>query len=207
MKECRNCITGEICTEMDFRKKIINQSFPLLIPKEELLKYGYEPILDSPKPVVSKNQIVLKDGTVKDANGNWIYKWKIVNIPKEIVLAKLKAKQNEVWNNIQLMREKISNGGTLVSDKWFHTDNDSLTKYLSLMIAGDNIPPNILWKTMDGSKVLMTSQLIRDIYNAVMIFNTVVFYHAEFLKDQMLIIEDPESFDINAGWPSVFSKP
>ena len=206
MKECRNCVTGEICTEMDFRKKIINQSFPLLIPKEELLKYGYEPIVDSPKPVVSKNQIVLKDGTQKDISGNWVYKWRVVNVPKEIVLAKLKAKQSEVWNSIQLMREKISNGGILVGGKWFHTDNESLTKYLSLLIAGDNIPSNIMWKTMDGSKVLMTASLVKNIYNSNIAFSMNVFNIAEVLKEQMLSLEDPETFDVTLGWPTIYSQ-
>ena len=204
MKECRNCITGEICTEMDFRKKIINQSFPLLIPNEELLKYGYEPIMDSPKPVVDKNKIVLKDGTEKDTTGNWVYKWKIVDIPKEIILAKLKAKQNEVWNNIQLMRDKISSGGILVNGKWFHTDNESFTKYLSLLIAGDNIPPNIMWKTMDGSKILMTALLVKEIYTTALAFSNNVFNIAESIKDQMLKSETPESFDITTGWPVVY---
>lgn len=204
MSEYRNCITGELCGDIDFRKKVPNESFPLLISDEDLLKYGYERVFNSAKPIPTKNQIIALDGTEKDKNNKWVYKWKLVDIPKEILLAKLKAKQNQVWDNIQLMREKVSAGGILVNGNWFHTDNESFTKYLSLLIAGENIPSNILWKTMDGTKVPMTHLLIKDIYTACIVFSNTVFNIAESIKEQMLKSENPESFDITVGWPTVY---
>ena len=204
MREYKNCISGEICSDLDFRKKIPNESFPLLITDEDLLKYGFERIYDSAKPIANKNQLVVLDGTKKNENNQWIYKWKIVEIPKEIILAKLLAKQNQAWIRIQQERERIRLGGILVSNKWFHTDNDSLIKYLSLLMAGTNIPPNIMWKTMDGSKQLMTTEIVRDIYNIAMIFDQTVFNHAETLKELMLVCEDPETFDVTLGWSAIY---
>lgn len=205
MNEYRNCITGDIVSDLDFRKKIPNEAFPLNISDEDLLKYGYEKIIVTPKPVVTKNQIVTIDGTKKDENNKWVYNWKIINIPNEIILAKLKAKQNEVWKRIQAKRDETSKGGVLVKDHWYHTDSESYTKYLSLLMAGLDIPPNIMWKTMDGTKVLMTAELVKEIYKTAMAFDGLVFSVAETLKDQMLLSDDPETFDITVGWPTIYS--
>ena len=206
MSEYRNCITGELCADLEFRKKIPNESFPLTIADEDLLKYGYERVYNSAKPVPGKNQLVVLDGTQKDTNNHWVYKYKLVDIPKEIVLAKLVAKQNQAWARIEQERTRIGLGGILVNGKWFHTDNESLTKYLSMVVAGENILPNIMWKTMDGSKILMTAQLVKDIYNTAMTFSNTVFNHGEVLKELMLASEDPDKFDASLGWPTVFSK-
>lgn len=205
MSEYRNCITGDIIKDLDFRKKIPNESFPLNISDEDLLKYGYEKIFVTAKPTVTKNQLVTIDGTKKDENGNWVYNWKIVNIPNEIILAKLKAKQNEVWKRIQAKRDQVTKGGILVKGHWYHTDSDSYTKYLSLTMAGQDIPPNIMWKTMDGTKVLMTAELVKEIYKTAMSFDSLVFSIAENLKEQMLLSDDPETFDITTGWPVIYS--
>jgi len=206
MKEVRNCTTGVVISETDFRKKHPNISFALQILKEDLLKYGYEQVMETKKPVTNSNQILVNNGTKKDDQGNWIYDWKVTNIPDNIIKEKLKAKQDEAWRRIQVERDRVNLGGVLVSGKWFHTDNESITNYLSLMVAGDNIPANIMWKTMDGSKVLMTSSIVKDIYNSCIVSKLKIFNHGEVLKELMLKNNNPDTFDATLGWPQVFSK-
>jgi hypothetical protein len=69
---------------------------------------------------------------------------------------------DDVWNNIQAIRDdKMTNGGCKVGENWFHSDTHSKLQQLALLIAGENIPQDLMWKTMSSSKILMTSDLIK----------------------------------------------
>lgn len=114
---------------------------------------------------------------------------------------------DDTWNYIQAIRDdKMTNGGCKVGAHWFHSDTHSKLQQLALLIAGENIPPNLLWKTMSGDKILMTADLIKQIYYSQMVQEQSIYGYAEYLKSLVDDSEFPESIDINTGWPEVFIK-
>lgn len=72
--------TGKVKT----KKEIIKDNFNISIPQiwnEEVCNFlNIEPVFTSPKPKVKTTQKIIEDGIVKDANGNWIEKWKVVDL-------------------------------------------------------------------------------------------------------------------------------
>lgn len=113
--------------------------------------------------------------------------------------------QTEKWARIMHTRDNKITGGVQVNGKWFHTDTDSLVRYLALFAAGENIPKGIRWKTMDGSFVDVTPNLVRAVYSTAIAANNAIFQHAENLRAQMMTEENPAEFDVNLGWPKVFA--
>lgn len=110
------------------------------------------------------------------------------------------------WQRIQDIRDARIAGGTQVEGYWFYTDSDSISRYLALMIAGpDLMPQNILWKTMDGTKVPMTYDLVKQVYVAIMSHTNQVYNHGEDMKATLEAWPDPTTFDVNAAWPIVYA--
>jgi hypothetical protein len=112
--------------------------------------------------------------------------------------------QAEQWERIMALRDKKVAGGIKVNNMWFHTDTDSLIRYLALHAAGSNLPSNMQWKTMTGDFVTLTPSLVNDIYNASIIANNNIFRYAEQLKLQLMSSVNPASFDITQGWPETY---
>jgi hypothetical protein len=71
--------TGEVKTQGEIRKLHSNTSFPRVWNKDTCDFVGIDPILESPKPVVTNLQMVLGDGVEQDSLGNWVYRFKVVN--------------------------------------------------------------------------------------------------------------------------------
>jgi hypothetical protein len=111
-----------------------------------------------------------------------------------------------VWKRIQEIRDtKIHTGGCKVGEYWYHSDTHSKVQQLSLIIAGNNLPAGIMWKTMSGEKVEMTPELATSIYYAQMTQEQTIYGYAEYLKAQCEALEYPEHFDIENNWPEVYA--
>ena len=67
--------TGQVITEGEFRSLHNNTSFPAVLTPEILNDFGVDPILPAPQPTPSEFEVVAREGTVQDANGNWIENW------------------------------------------------------------------------------------------------------------------------------------
>jgi hypothetical protein len=113
--------------------------------------------------------------------------------------------QTEQWARIVAIRDAKISGGVKVQGMWFHTDTTSLIQYLALLAAGDAIPKNIRWKTMDGSFIDVTPNLVRAVYSSAIISNNAIFQHAETLRAELMLAKDPAAFDIKARWPVVYA--
>jgi len=101
------------------------------------------------------------------------------------------------WEKLKQLRdEKIINGGAKVGDKWFHSDTHSKVQQLSLLLAGENLPAGIQWKTMDGTFVEMTPTLAQQLYQAQMAQEQAIFNTAELKR-----LDDSP---VDQGWPEVF---
>ena len=97
------------------------------------------------------------------------------------------------------------NGGCKVGGYWFHSDTHSKVQQISLMLAGQNLPPDLMWKTMSGEKALMTPTLAVQIYQSQMMQEAMLFNYAESLLEQVNNMEFPENLDISNNWPEVYN--
>jgi hypothetical protein len=101
------------------------------------------------------------------------------------------------WTQLKSIRDqKILNGGAKVGDKWFHSDTHSKVQQLSLLLAGENLPAGIQWKTMDGTFIEMTPTLAQQIYQAQMAQEAAIFNICELKK-----LDDSP---VDQGWPEVY---
>ncbi len=139
-----------------------------------------------------------------DENG--INAWIITPKP-ELEKQAIKANMTKaMWVKIQEIRSRVTMGGAKVGDYWFHTDSASRTQYLALVMLGQSIPPNVLWKTMSGEKVMMTATLAQQVFQASIVLDMTVFAIAESIKAQMEASEFPLTFPIDQGWPQDFEQ-
>lgn len=209
MNEFHEHLTGLIFDEKSIREKYPNITFPSVLDNNILNRLGFSPILEVPEPVIAFHQVAVRDGVTKDSFGNTIYNWVVTDLPSEILLEKLKEKRLSKWREIQAIRDSKMAGGVLVDGKWFHTDTGSLVQYLAMLAAGselNNMLNVIQWKTMDGTFVSMTSELVKAIYARTMITTNIIHDKAEALRLELDIASDPSRFEIenNVGWPIVY---
>ena len=94
----------------------------------------------------------------------------------------------------QIRDELTENGGCEVGGKWFHTDVKSKQQQMALAMAGVLLPDNLMWKTMDGSFVLMTPTLAGEIFSAQMAREAAIFGICEAKQNDDTPVAD--------GWPA-----
>ena len=117
--------------------------------------------------------------------------------------------QNQAWENIKGERvRRMNTGGIKVMidgvSKWFHSDEASRIQYIGLVNIGANFPPDIKWKTMDGSFVNMTLSIAQTLIVTTTISDQAVFSAAEKHKAEMMKLANPLDYDFSAGWPIAF---
>lgn len=112
-----------------------------------------------------------------------------------------------LWERIKAIRDRrAQQGGFPAGGYWFHSDTFSRTQQLGLLMAGQNITQDLMWKTMSGDFVLMTPTLALQIFAAATTQDSATFAHAEALRVAVNSASDPNSVDITAGWPLIFGE-
>ena len=111
--------------------------------------------------------------------------------------------QEEAWENIKERRLQAVTSGVYVesADKWFHTDEVSVTSYSTIagMIALDNYEP-VQWKTMDNTWLLLTVDLFKELQTAMSVKTNINYAIAEQHKAAMLKATNPLEYDYSEGW-------
>lgn len=109
-----------------------------------------------------------------------------------------KEKLSEIrWSKIKKIRDDLTNnGGCFVAGKWFHSDPKSKQQQMALMMMGNNLPEGIQWKTMDGTFIELTPQIIYDLFQAQVQREQEIFSIAEAKKNDSSLIEE--------GWPASY---
>lgn len=137
-------------------------------------------------------------------------KWKLINgepILNESFVEDVSAIKNNVWEQIKKHRDiLIENGGFKVDGHWYHSNLLSRTQYLSLVLMGENIPPNTMWKTMENGYVTMTQSLANQIFAAGAIQDKMLFEKAAEHRVLLEASNDPSSYDWTTGWPETFME-
>jgi hypothetical protein len=109
--------------------------------------------------------------------------------------------QRQKWLEIQDRRERCRQGGVKVGAYWFHTDDTSRIQIIGLLLMGQQLPSNIMWKTMSGAFVPMTPALVQQIFQALLMKELQAFQVGEQHRAQLLQSADPANYDFSAGWP------
>lgn len=132
--------------------------------------------------------------------------------------------KDPLWEAIKQERERRKAGGVKLvikgADKWFHSDAESRIQHLGLkdnardvLAAGGNMNSNIMimgqkvpWKTMDGSYVILTCQIVFDIVKAVGELDAKAHGNAEMHRAAMLKRANPHAYDFSTGWTQTFEE-
>lgn len=115
--------------------------------------------------------------------------------------------KNQIWLKIKAKRDSIRQDGVKLAsnDKFIHSDDTSRIQQIGLVLMGQNIPPNLMWKFLDNTFVLMTPSLAQEIFVSIATNDTNVFKVAEQHKAAMYQSEDPESYNYDIGWPMSYT--
>lgn len=130
-------------------------------------------------------------------NGKAIVNHKLDNIEPIAV------QQEQVWGQIKQRRYEAITSGVYVNsiDKWFHTDEVSVTTYSTIagMIALNNYEP-VQWKTMDNTWLLLTVELFKELQTAMSAKTNTNYIIAEQHKVAMLETDNPLDYDYSGNW-------
>ena len=111
------------------------------------------------------------------------------------------------WTAIKIERDRRQKIGVKVGADWFHSDADSRTQQLGMVVAGANLPVGMQWKTLTrtGSVfVTMTPSLAGSIFQAVMASDSAIFSAAEKHRKALEASTTPETYNVLTGWPVSF---
>lgn len=195
-------------TEQDIRAANPNTSFPSPFRPPE----DYQPVFTSPPPDHNYITEILRETSPElTSKGHYEQTWVVepryetVAEAEAAIARDLQDRRDQIWEQIKAIRDnRNQTGGYQALGKWFHSDTFSRSQQLGLVIMGDNIPPGIQWRTMDGSYIEMTPAVAQDIFRAAAAQDGAIFQHAEWLKSQVDSSETPTSIDITLGWPPTY---
>lgn len=127
-------------------------------------------------------------------------------IPPQANAEELKTKaQSEMWERIKAKRHDNARGGVFVKSvgKWFHNDDPTRTQYLALQVL-PSLPETLMWKTMDGSFIRLTKEILMQLAMTMMTQEQSDFANAERHRQLMLKVENPLEYDYSSGWSAVY---
>ena len=162
-----------------------------------------------PGGAVDAEPPVVTDGMRAKWNGAG---FDLENIPRPALeplptVDELKAR---AWEKIKAERSSRKAGGVKVGEYWFHTDDASRIQYgiLDGKATRAALPGNAVlhpeWKTMSGVKTPMTVALLRQVLDAGIASEAVIFDAAETHKAAMEASADPAAYDFSTGWPAIY---
>ncbi len=109
------------------------------------------------------------------------------------------------WAQVQAERDRRKFAGYMAGGHRFHSDPDSRTQQLGLVIMGAGVPP-IQWRTLDGTYVTMTQQLAGAIFTATATGDAAIFAAGETHRAAITALTDYAAvvaYDFSGGWPEV----
>lgn len=124
----------------------------------------------------------------------------------ELDIVRLELTRSAVWTQIHEERTRRQDGGVFIAsaNKWFHSDQSSRIQQLGLVMMGVNMPPNINWKSMDGSFIIMTPSLALSIFNAAATLDMTAFAVAEQHRANVTVSDSPHTYNFSGFWPASF---
>jgi hypothetical protein len=140
----------------------------------------------------------------------------------EVIDQKLALIRSDIWIAIKSIRtSRILDGGVLVAGTdWYHTDIVSRSQYQQLLTKARDLTASgspdtttlttaqgpVYWKLMDNRFMPMTIARIRLVVAAIEDQEAFTFAYGEALRASVYASNDPESININTGWPVIFGE-
>ena len=131
-------------------------------------------------------------------------KWKI----SKADAARLKAAAiASVWERIKQKRHDNLRGGVYVESvgKWFHSTDEARQQY-TFMRTLPQLPPDLMWKTMDGGFVNLTRPLLDELSLKMLADEQKDFANAERHRALLEQAEQPETYDYSDGWTEIYKE-
>lgn len=124
--------------------------------------------------------------------------WKI---GKDAAVRKKAEAVAAVWEKIKQKRHQNLRGGVYVESvgKWFHNTDEARQQY-TFMRTLPQLPPDLMWKTMDGGFVNLTRALLDELSLKLLADEQKDFANAERHRVLMEQSDDPENYDYSGGW-------
>lgn len=113
----------------------------------------------------------------------------------------------EIAEKIKAERDRRKFIGVKVGDNWFHSDPDSRTQQIGLVLTGDNMPDTFMWKTLTKTgnvSVKMTPAIARQILFNTATSDDAIFTACSIHIDNMSKSPNPSEYDYMTGWPPSF---
>jgi len=119
----------------------------------------------------------------------------------------LQEQKDFMWEQIKNERDRRkTEGGYKVGNYWYHPDTFSRTQQIGLVMIGQNLPANLMWKTMSGDFVNMTPTLAAQVFQAAVTSDVTIHAVAEQKRQAALASSDPMSIDVMSGWPKIYGE-
>jgi len=135
MGEYRHIETGELKSQSEWRQHYKNTSLPRTWTAATLQGLGLEPVLEAPKPTdLGTYQTVRRDGVSRDASGNWVRAWAVVDMFSDYV--------DEEGNTVTKAEQEQQYQARLVPREWFDYRSD-----LRNIPQQDGFPHDVVWPT------------------------------------------------------------
>ena len=131
-------------------------------------------------------------------------KWKI----SKADAARLKASAiTAMWERIKQKRHDNLRGGVYVGavGKWFHSTDEARQQY-TFMRTLPQLPPDLMWKTMDGGFVKLTRELLDELSLKMLADEQKDFANAERHRALLEQAEQPETYDYSDGWTEIYKE-
>ena len=196
-------------TEQDIRLEYINTSFSNVFKAPDKFKVVFDSPLPSYNPVIETSREIKPTLTLK---GNWEKCYEVVPLfseqdQQQALADNLSKKKSQKWEAIKTKRNTLTQtGGYKVLGNWFHSDTFSRSQQLGLVLMGASIPTGLQWKTMQGTFVEMTTALAQVVFQAAAVQDNLLFTYAEQLNQQVQASTNPDSVDIEQGWPETYQE-
>lgn len=124
-------------------------------------------------------------------------------VDEHITAADIEELQTTAWERIKERRFQAITSGVYIEsvDKWFHTDEVSVTSYSTIagMVALDNYEP-VQWKVMDNTWILLTIPIFKELQTSISQKTNTNYAIAEQHKSDMMKSDNPREYDFSTGW-------
>lgn len=200
---------GKIVTELELRS-LINAMLPEVITASVAKGLGATPVLESPPPPITSNQIASKTGNViKDELGNIVWEWKVTKLPAKTIADNLTNAKSSKTAYINQIRDQLEADGFSYMGKVIDSDPRSVLRINSASLAamaaltvGEHM--TISWTAKDNTSIDMDSNAIIEMPVALAVHADSLHKYAKSLKALVAdatTVEDVIAIDVNQGWP------
>lgn len=181
-----------------------------------LASYGVFPVWQAPQPPIGRTKSLRLNSVPTLQGDKWVLDWQILTKTSQ----QLDQELQDIWDRIKSIRDqKIQMGGFPALGRWFHSDGISRSQQLALLMDSimmqlegrdlslpmlDPVGQPLRWKTMDGTFVIMTGNVIRAIYSGAKHQEGLLHRHGEILWYQVKNAPNPHAVDVTLGWPTVY---